>query len=453
MAKVLLIQPNSDIRDKRKKEPFTPLSLLYLATAIEDKHEVKIYDRNIYDSDKQFKAYLREYNPAIVGFTSMASSVLFDIMHLGKIIKKISSKTIIVVGGVHATCDPDSLLKEPYIDYVIRGEGEEAFLEFCNTWDKNRKELKKIRNVNKNPLRPFVDLNKLKIVNYDFLELKKYNEFYVSLSRGCIGNCTFCYNSEMWGNKGRPFIRSYSTEKAIELFRNIIEKHHRRMFHIVDDNFLFFKSRCIEICKFLEKYKINFNLSGRVDNVDDEILIALKKAGCNYIAFGIESGSQRMLDFLRKGVSMKQNIRAVKLCKKHGMTCDANLIIGLPEENPEDLRKTVNFVKSYQPEVVNVHRYTPIPSNLFNYCISKKLLQKPNTLEEWSKCGDINNNQTKKNFSNIREEELKKAAREMEKFHFYRRRFKRFLFWIKKGELKHLVTTLIRKAKKFNVLF
>lgn len=450
MAKVLLIQPNQDIRDKTKKEAFTPLSLLYLATAIEDKHSVRIYDRNLYDSDKRFKDFLNKYEPSIVGFTSMASSALFDIMHLGTLIKKISPETIIVIGGVHATCEPDSLLGEPYVDYVIRGEGEEAFLEFCEISDKDRGKLKKILNVNKNSLRPFINMDKLKSPNYGLLELEKYDEFYISLSRGCIGNCTFCYNSEIWGIKGRPFIRSYSTEKAIELFKQVIEKHNRRIFHIVDDNFLFFKNRCIEICKFLEKYKLHFSLSGRVDNIDDEVLIALKKAGCNSIAMGIETGSQKMLDFLRKGVTVEQNIKAIKLCKKHKIDCDANLIIGLPNEDLDDLKATINLIKTYKPDVVNVHRYTPIPSKLFDYCVSKKLLEKPKDLEEWSRCGDLNKNQFGKNFSKISEERLKEAFDELSNFRVYQRKFKRLIFWMKKGELRHIIKTLFKQVKKLS---
>src|SRR3989344_1798760 len=121
MAKVLLVNPHEDIRDRNKKVlSFTPLSLVYLGTAIEDKHEVKIYDRNLYNNDERYVNFLKNYNPDIVGFTSVVSTMLYDLMHLGKLTKKTLPKAIIIIGGVQATVDPDTILNEPYVNYVMR---------------------------------------------------------------------------------------------------------------------------------------------------------------------------------------------------------------------------------------------------------------------------------------------------------------------------------------------
>jgi anaerobic magnesium-protoporphyrin IX monomethyl ester cyclase len=444
MAKILLIQPNEDIRDRNRKTiTFTPLSLIYLGTAIEDKHTIKIYDRNVNNNDQDFIKFLKEYNPQIVGLTSVVSTILFDVIHLGKLIKKILPESTIIVGGVHATIDPDSLLNEPYVDYVLRGEGEEAFLEFCNTFDKNPAKLKTLKNINKNPIRPFVDLNKLKLPNYNLLDLDKYQKFFVNLTRGCIANCSFCYNVQMWGKNCNPFVRAYSTENTIELMRRVVEEYKRKNFHIIDDNFLFFKSRCIEVCKFLEKYKVGFYACSRADSINDEILIALKKAGCHTIAIGIESGSQKMLDLLNKKVTLEQNINAIKLCKKYEIKGDALFMIGLPTETVTELNETIKFIKKYDPDVANMHIYNPMPAKLFDDLILKGRIKKPTTLEEWANHGGLwvafNNN-----VSEIPEKKLREAIKEIERFHFLRKKIKRTLFWIRKGEYDYV----LRKMKE-----
>ena len=451
MARVLLIQPHEDIRDrKRKVITFTPLSLIYLGTAIEDTHEVKIYDRNLNNNDEAFLKFLKKYNPDIIGLTSVVSTILFDVIHLGKLIKKVLPKKIIIVGGVHATVDPDSLLNEPYVDYVLRGEGEEAFLEFCNTFDENPKKLKDLKNINKNPLRAFVDMNKLKLPNYNLLDIDKYQKFYINLTRGCIGNCSFCYNVQMWGQKGHPYVRAYSTEKIIELMGKVIKIYKRKMFFIIDDNFLFFKKRCIDVCKFLEKYGVNFYSVSRADNVNGEVLEALKKAGCHTLAIGVESGSKRILDLLNKKVTIQQNINAIELCKKYKIKCDALFMIGLPTETERDLNETIKFIKKYNPDMANMHIYNPIPAKLFDDCVSKGLIEKPTTLQGWANHGGLFR-AIQNNVSEISNEKLEEAIKEIENFQFFRKKIKRALFWIRLGEFKYVLIKLKEIFRKKNL--
>jgi radical SAM superfamily enzyme YgiQ (UPF0313 family) len=448
MARVLLIQPNEDIRDRtRKTITFTPLSLIYLGTAIEDKHTVKIYDRNIDNNDEKFVNFLKEYDPQIIGLTSVVSTLLFDLIHLGKIIKETLPKSIVIVGGVHATVDPDSVLNEPYVDYILRGEGEDAFLDFCNTFDKNPKELGNLKNINKNPLRPLVDLNNLKLPNYNLLDLDKYEKFYINLTRGCIGDCTFCYNVQMWGKDCHPFIRAYSTEKSIELIKMIIEGYKKKIFFITDDNFLFLKSRCLGICDYLKDRKVSFYTVARADCINDEVLIALKKAGCHTIAIGVESGVQKILDLLNKATTVEQNINAIKLCKKYKIKCDALFMIGLPTETEEDLKETINFIKKYNPDVADMHMYNPMPAKLFDYCVAKGLIKKPVTLEEWANHGGLWDT-FKNNVSEISEEKLNAAIDEIAHFQFLRKKAKRAVFWIKRGEWKYVMRKVKESIKK-----
>jgi anaerobic magnesium-protoporphyrin IX monomethyl ester cyclase len=445
MAKVLLIQPHTDRRiGKLRTNPPLPINLVYVGTAIEDKHSVKIYDRNLILDDEDLIKYIEEYNPDIIGINSITAEMLFDLMYIGKLIKKEFPKKMIVVGGVHATIEPESVLREPYVDYIIRGEGEAAFLEFCDTFDKNKKNLKKLQNVNYNPLRPFVNMDDLKLPNYALVNIKKYSMIYVNMSRGCPGNCSFCYSPTMWGIDGKPCIRAFSTEKAKLLLKELIEKYDIKVFSIVDDNFVPFKSRAIEICNFLSKYNVHFFCFGRADYVNDEILKALKKAGCHTIQIGLESGNQRVLDFLNKKTTVQQNIEAIRLCKKNKIKLDASLMIGNTTETVEEMNDTIKMVKTYRPDEVDMKIFNPMPGTpVFDYCVKEEFFKKPQTLEEWATWTG-SQSCLQHNTSKITDELLIETVKKMWKLGYYRNKAKRLIFWLKAGEYKHVLKVIKR---------
>jgi len=438
MVRVLLVQPHDDIRlKKRKLDACTPLSLIFVGTAIEDYHDIKIFDRNLNTKDKYFLNFLKAYNPDIIGFTSMTSLMLLDLIHLAKLIRKFFPNKIILVGGIHATLEPESLLNTSYIDYIIRGEGEESFKEFCDVYAQNPLKLTTLKNINLNPLRPYVEMDTLKLPNYNLINLKNYEHFYVNISRGCPGNCTFCATTKCWGINGNPFVRSLSTEKSLSLFKNLIERYKIKTFEIVDDNFLSFKSRALTICNYLEKYSVNFWCFSRVDKIDDIILRSIKKAGCHTIQMGFESGSQRILDFLNKKVTVKQNIEAILCCKRNKIICDASFMIGLPTETIKEIIETKNLIKKYKPDIPNVKIFNPLPgAPLFDFCLKRGLL-KPRTLEEWAIwTGD--HRAVKHNVSELTDTDLTKIAHELWRVSYYQTRIKKFIFWCRKGNISNV---------------
>ena len=455
MAKVLLIQPLANHADKNPTDFNLPLSLIYLGTAIEHKHEVQIYDRNVEDRD--YEKFLMEYKPDIVGLPSWTSSLLQDVIIVGKLTKKLLPQCTIIVGGVHATTEPQSVLDESYVDYILRGEGDEAFLEFCDVYEQNPEKLSEIKNINLNPIRPFLDINTLKTPNYDLVDVSKYNRVYINLSRGCPGDCTFCYNAPMWGIpkagfeediiKNRPFVRVLKTEKMIEIFKMVIEKYNRKSFTVVDDNLVFFKKRVIEVCDYLKNNYtgLNWFCESRVDTICDEVVSAMKSAGCHYIQLGVESGSQRMLDFLNKTTTVEQNAEAIACIKKHGILADASIMIGIPTETREELRETVDFVKRTDPDHPNAKFYMLWPSALLDYCVAKGWVEKPKNLTEWSTwIGSIRS--LGKNYSDIPDEEIEKAAYEIWSHGMYRRKIKAFYCWLKRGDIS--LSYILRGLRK-----
>ena len=380
MAKILFIQANYDINHLGERTPWMPVALIELATFIREKgHEVKVLDRNLdYDNNKLI-SILKSFNPDIIGMTSYTSTVLRDIRQVSEITKK-NSSALVIIGGIHATLEPKSLLDFPYIDYVVRGEGEFPLLEICSLIDKGKaikKNISKLENLNYNPLRPLINLNELPVTDYDLLEVKRYPLATFYTSRGCPGRCRFCYN------KGRS-LRVYNTENTIKTITNVLDKYDIKEFTIADDNFANLSIRTTKICDALSKYNAIFHIFLRVDQTHDKVMQNLKKAGCWAIQFGFESGSQRILDYIHKDTTVQQNINAIKQCKKYKIFVAGSFMLGLPTETVKEMNETVNFIKKYKPDAIDIKVYRPYPSTeLYEEAIKNKVITRPKNLAEW----------------------------------------------------------------------
>lgn len=423
-----------------------PLALVELATFMREKgHEVKILDRNLYPQNEKLINILKRFNPDIVGITCYTAKVIVDVMHVAKITKE-NSSALMIVGGIHATLAPKSLLDFKYIDYVVRGEGEYPLLEICQLVDKkkaNRKSVLKIKNINFNPLRPLINLTELPIPDYDLLEVKKYPLATFYTSRGCPGRCRFCYN------QGRN-LRFYDTKKTIESMTRVLSKYKIREFTIADDNFANMSNRTTQICNALSKYNPVFHCFLRADQTHDKVMSDLKRAGCWAIQFGFESGSQRVLDFIRKDTSIKQNIKAIEQCKKYKIFVDGSFMLGLPTETVAEMNETVSFIKKNKLDAVDVKVYKPFPSTeLYDYCIHKKLIKESRSLDDWIKFCDLKSGNP--NVSEIPTELLVKTVDSLSKTS-NRIYLKKALLLLKNGHWKYTLFKIHKIIKeKFNL--
>lgn len=170
MSKILLIQPNLErFQEKLTLDPGMPIGLIYLGTALKDKgHEVRILDRNVYPSNEYLKKLLmKDYD--FVGVGSYTSKMLYDALDVSKIVKE-NSNSIVIWGGFHATIVPEQTTKNPYIDYIIRGEAEEIFLKILDLYEK-KKDFSKIKGVNLNPPACPPNINELPEIDYSLVEL------------------------------------------------------------------------------------------------------------------------------------------------------------------------------------------------------------------------------------------------------------------------------------------
>ena len=220
-----------------------------------------------------------------------------------------------------------------------------------------------------NPLRKQIgNLDILPFPDYEELKIKKNHSNYGSAffpnrmgiiaSRGCPYNCIFCSGGIVY--KGS---RSRSAKNIVDEIEHLYTKYGIRKFEFLDNAFAFNKKRAIEICKEIIKRKlaIKWIISSRVDNVDEQLLKIMKSSGCHCIIYGIESGSQKVLNTIKKGISISQIKNAVRITKKVGIKVYGVFIIGAPYETDSTIRETINFAKKLPIDYATFNLLVPLP--------------------------------------------------------------------------------------------
>ena len=361
MAKITFIHPNanSETDFKGKKTTIPPEGLCLLAAIVREQG----YEPNIIDAaalllnNKEVIEILKKQQPDFIGITSTTVNI-YSTSKLADIIKEEFPNVPIILGGAHITIEPQSTMKEfKSIDIGVIGEAEITIIELLETLTA-KKSLKTVKGIiyredNKIiqnlPNKIIEDLDSLPIPAWELLpEIKKHYKQSVAraerkpsmsimTSRGCPGKCIFCVQNQK--------LRGYSAERLIFIVKYLIEKYKIKSLEINDDNFVVFKERLIQFCNKIidEKIDITWSCMSRVNHVDEEILELMKKAGCRRIAYGIESGSQEILNFEKKGITIEQIKRAVNLTHKAGIKVTGYFILGHPLETKETINQTINL--------------------------------------------------------------------------------------------------------------
>jgi len=385
MSKILFLNPPLPLEELYGKlaeggSELPPLGIAILAAVTRDNgYKTKILDAAALklNYEQTVNEILKE-NPNYLAITSVTISI-FNAAKIAKLIKEKNPNIITIIGGPHLTAVPEETMEKfSEFDIGVIGEAEETIVELLNNLDKN-KNLNNIKGLiirNKKklkitPARLFIkDLDKLPFPAWDLLPdlLKYYQPAADSLnrspatllitSRGCPGQCIFC-DRKVFGN----LIRGYSARYVIDMIKYLQKNYGIKDLFIEDDNFLVFKKRTKEICELIinEKIDITFSIMGRVDVIDAEILNLLKKAGCWQINYGLESGSQKILDLLKKGTTVEQNKNAILLTKKAGIKVKGLFMIGNFGETRETIKETLDFIRKIPIDDFHITCYTPLP--------------------------------------------------------------------------------------------
>lgn len=364
--KVLLIEPATKTI---YAQIYPRLSLAYLSGCLKSQEiEYSVLDLKLYwNWQKILKAKLEE-SYDFAGITSTTFEYK-ETKEIASFIKSFSPFTKIVVGGPHATLMRGELLKnDPNIDFCISGDGEYSFLDLINgslyrriaglSWRENGE-------VFNNEEKEIEDLDKLPFPDYSRFELNRYNDilrsFRILTSRGCPFKCIYCTVGKIMGKK----FRARTPEHVIKEIKMLSRKYGAKKFNFVDDNFSFDINRAKKICELMikEKLHIFWTLGNgvRVDSLDEELVSLMKKSGCSLVAFGIESVDEGVLKNLRKGITLPQIEKALKLTKKYNILTKGFFLIGSPGGSKQEVERGFKFAVGKDLFDVSFSMLVPYP--------------------------------------------------------------------------------------------
>jgi radical SAM superfamily enzyme YgiQ (UPF0313 family) len=357
---------------------FIPLGLGYLAAVLErDQYHVNVIDCQAQKLTlEQMKAELGKNKPDIVGMTSTTLTYK-SALRVAKIAKEVWPNCITAIGGSHVTFWDDKALQEaPYLDVVVRREGEATMLELAECVEKGKPytdlvgtTCRKGDGIVKNPDRPFLqDLDSLPFPAHHLWhtqenagDLNKYGTipYPIMTSRGCVFWCNFCTAVRMFGRG----YRMRSPKNVVDEMEYLHKNFNANQFTFYDDAFTVDQARTAEMCDEMERrgLKFKWDCETRVDMVTKELLVKMRKAGCIGVWFGVESGSQQVVDAMAKGFSLNQIRRAFQWAKDAGLMVVAGVILGFPGETKETAWETIRFVKELNPNDVGFYIATPYP--------------------------------------------------------------------------------------------
>lgn len=397
MDNVLLVFPKTGL-DKYAQ---LPLGLLSIASTLVDDYEVEIIDQRI-DEKWAEKVELKSRDSICVGVTSMTGVQIANAIEISKIAKK---HTKLIWGGVHPTLLPHQTLQNKYVDIIVLGEGEVTFPLLLKAL-KDPKRFEHIRGIgykdskgiHVNELRDFLDMNTVHNLPYHLLEIEKYitkREGFkrclsLETSRGCPHDCSFCSNpiihKRLWS--------CLNVENLIQKTKYLQNRFKLDGIVYQEDNFFVNILRVKKFCEAIQKdinigWKANCRISYLL-NKDSAFLKMLEKGGCKVLQFGVESGTNRILKLVNKGITIEDILKVNSKLAKGDIICRYNFIVGIPTETQEEIQSTLDFIEKLQSENANLdtpflNLYTPWPgTKLFDLSIEKGF-KSPNTLDGWSK--------------------------------------------------------------------
>jgi anaerobic magnesium-protoporphyrin IX monomethyl ester cyclase len=351
--KILLIYPYFlEERPDYEDVSVVPIGVYYVGAVLKKhNYDVEVLNwHNINKRPEKIKQTLSEKNPDIIGFSVLHAN-RWGAIEISRIAKKIIPYVKIVFGGIGATFLWNHFLTHfPEIDFIVCGEGEYTFLNLVKCLEqKNYQDIGNLKGIAfrkkgcvlKNPDAEL-------IANLD--ELPNPAQFFdyqhLSLTRGCFGKCRFCGSPHFWG----PKVRSHSAKYFVDQLEMLYEKK-ITFFYVSDDTFTIHKGRVIEVCRLIldRKLKLTWAAVSRVDTVDKDLLYWMRKAGCIQISYGVESGSEKIREFLNKKISHDRIKNAFALTTMYGIMARAYFIYGSPGESMSTIQETIDLIQEIKP--------------------------------------------------------------------------------------------------------
>lgn len=351
-----------------------PLGMLYIAGVLmKEGIEVSLLDQTVKGyTHEQALGWVKKEDPDILGF-SLLHSAAKEAPKIAELAKKWNPNVTIVMGNYHATFNDERILKKyPYVDVIVRGEGEYTSLELAKCLEKegNLKEVESITfrdngKIVSTPDRPLIkNIDDLPFPDRDLMNAeytsiifgvkvatKKFTT--VLSSRGCAFRCSFC--------GCRKFARGVWRPRSVENIMKELELLHSKGYEeilFVDDNFTLNNKRVVKLCHEMRKegMDIRWICDSRVDNCSYDMFREMVKTGCNTVYFGIESANQRILDYYKKDITPSQSINAVRKARKAGVdVIVGSFIVGALDETRGEILNTLRFAQKLDIDVPSLN--------------------------------------------------------------------------------------------------
>ncbi len=360
---------------------YPPLGILYIAAVLENQdHEVTVLDTNILEMGVgDIREYLQEHKFDMIGI-SLYTPMYENFKKLISSIKPVIGDTPVVVGGPHTFLFPKETIETiPEIDYSVHGEGEAIFPEIAD-YIEGKTKLSNIKgicyrengNIIMTEMPPFTeDLDTIPYPARHLVPMEKYipspstyknlPAHHMIATRGCYFRCTYCASAEML----KRTIRYHSVKRVVDEMEHLIETYKSKEVFFLDDLFVANRKFVLDFCdevinRGLNK-KFEWSCHSRSGLVTKEMLLKMKESGCWQLHFGVESGVQRLLDMVKKGITPEMSKESIRLCREVGITTRAYLMLGLPTETREESLQTIQFAKEMDPDYVKFSLLTPYP--------------------------------------------------------------------------------------------
>ncbi len=460
--KILLVYPPTTVfgEDPSKGGQVVPLGLAYLAAVCErNNYETQIFDfsasdnieeypenNSIYYGTKkaQISEQIKKYAPNIVGIQCMYTAYANDAYEIARAVKEINRKTLVVMGGAHASSCPESVLANPHVDIVVIGEGEETFLEIVKRFASNQDlsdilgaAVRRDGSAFINKPRPYIeDIDTIPLPARHLLPLKRYTEkfknatfnmrpsTFVVTSRGCPYNCRFCSIKSVWGRTWRY----HSPKRVVDEIEEVIKKYGVGEIHFVDDNISTKIERLIAICDELIKRKIDIKWTTpngvAIWTLTKEALDKMKKSGCYRLTFGIETACEETREYIRKKHASLEKIKEIiDYSNRLGIWTVSTFILGFPYETKENIEETTRFALKSDLDFAFFFLPMPFPNTDLTDDYQRLGLLSELKADEWGKFLSGTHGVATKYFTVEELRGLQKQAY----FRFIRSRFFKFL--------------------------
>jgi len=383
--RILFIHPNYHSGGAEIAGNWPPAWVAYLSGALKAVgfHEIKFIDAmTLHVDEAELRQQIVEYQPDIVGVTAITPSI-YKAERTLQIAKEAAPAAIGVLGGVHATFMYRQVLAEaPWIDVIVRGEGEEIFVELvkaiaAGAWPKRRGVIEGLAFIDDGkvvatPAAPTVKNIDAITADWSLLQWDKYNYIPLgvrvaipNMARGCPFTCSFCSQWKFWRD-----YRIRDPKKVVDEIEALKRDHKVGFFILADEEPTINRKKFVAFCQELiaRKVDILWGINTRVTDIlrDEALLPLYRKAGLIHVSLGTEAAAQLKLDLFNKETTVAQNKKAIELLRRAGIVVEAQFIVGLENETAETLEETYEMACDWKPDLANWSMYTPWPfSDLF----------------------------------------------------------------------------------------